>query len=178
MSKLSDTNVVAIAKKKFNCSDEEAWSFVDEVIAEDKKEKELTESEPKEKANKEFMVVYADPKAAMYEENANCCHSGFIIQKLPAINSEGDLVGWGDLDISERLDKLTEYAREKHRKKGPFECIADLLQYVPAKTLKEFGLKVVSKEPASIVASHPEKLYSNAEEETVINDKVSVISKK
>lgn len=174
MSKLSDTNVAAIAKKKFNCSDEEAWSFVEEVMAEDKKEKELTESEPKEKVEKEYVVVVPGDDGSTRLEG----RVGFILQKLPVMNSEGELTSWGDLDIDDRLDKLTEYAREKHRKKGPFECVADLLQYVPSKTLKEFGIKVITKDPVSVVTSYPEKLYSNAEEETVINDKVSVISKK
>ena len=177
MSKLSDTNVAAMAEEVFQCSNDEAWDFVGKVIEADKKDKEAEDTEVKEKRQRYFMVVAPNPEQT--EPVVEMPLMGYMIERLPTMHGvdEGIPEEWGDLEIADVLERITTEMREKHSKKGPFESIGDLFEAAPAKLLKEYAIKLVSKNAVSLISARPGNLYDGVCVKKDINDTISIIEK-
>lgn len=172
MANLKDTNVAAVAEKMFDVSSDKAWEFVAEVQAADRKEKEENKQDKGERREKEFMAVIVDPEGKF--KTTTC----FIVEKLPTLHgsTQGLEEEWGMEEFDSVIDNIVAEARTRYKKKGPFECLGDVLEFLPAKFLKEYGIKPVSKQPVCIMGSNPESLYNDDREKHDINDNVSYIN--
>lgn len=179
MANLTDVNVAELAQKKFKVTEEEAWSFVTDVQEQDRKDKENNKKEKTEKRSKTFVIMVADPEGKLPKDL-----TGFMIEKLPTNHAENasstsDLVAekreWGDLEAEAMVKLAVEEARMTCPKKGPFECVGDVIQYIPKKLLKSYGIKPITTEVVSIIGIAPDNLYQSGETKKDINDTVAVL---
>lgn len=138
MAKLDEELVAAFIVEKFKVTQSEAWEFVDEVKAQAKADAEAEAAEKGERKKKQYIVAVSDPENKY--ENVLKDLTGYIIEKLPTADGE-----WGDLELSKKIDDCISEIKTKYSKKGPFECLDDLLNYVPGKYWKEKGIKLLNK---------------------------------
>ena len=154
MAKLDEELVAAFIVEKFNVTQAEAWEFIDSVKAQEKIDKEAKEASG-ERKKKEYVILIADPEGKLNVED----YTGYIIEKLPTslkedpsnIDDVSTERSWGDLESESFINAIKSTASSKYSKKGPFSCMGDLLSYLPNKVFKSAGMKVVSKNPISLI---------------------------
>lgn len=166
MAKLDEELVAAFIVEKFKVTQSEAWDFIDSVKRRAKEEAAEKESSG-ERKKKEYAVVVYDPEKKLNLDN----YSAFIVEKVPtsilengsSLDSTSDR-DWGDLELPNLLDVSIKEAKRKYSKKGPFNSLADIVQYAPAKMLKNAGLKFISKNPSSIITFASDNLKNEEDD--------------
>lgn len=159
MAKLDEEFVAALIVEKFNVTQAQAWEFVDEVKNRIKAEP-AEKGEGSERKKKEYVIVIADPNKALNLEN----YTGAIFEKLPStVEENGSRIEtspereWGDLETSNLLEVALGELKNKHSKKGPYECLGDIIELAPNKVLKKVGLKPITKSPVSLITFSSDK---------------------
>lgn len=167
MAKLDEELVAAFIVEKFKVTQAEAWEFVDSV--KQRAKEEVLEKEPSgERKKKEYVVVVYDPEKKLNLDN----YSAFVVEKLPTtVLENGSTIPdstsdreWGDLELTNLLEVSIKEAKRKYSKKGPYNSLADIVQYAPAKLLKSAGLKFISKNPSSIITFSSDNLKNEEDD--------------
>lgn len=159
MSKISEDSILQAMLEHGDIDTEQAQV----IISEAKRFDEMNKPEKAEKApDQPYAIMVVDPDGIVPQGL-----TGFVIKMLPTyVNSSGEFdvsasaSMWSEFEIPAHL----RFAYEKFRntKKGEkcnVHCVGDFLYDCPAATMKEAGIRVVTKEPAPIVPISPADVH-------------------
>lgn len=167
MAKIDDEVLASVLVEEKMCDQSEVWTFIDKV-----KKAEADAKEPKEESERlpvEYVIVTEDPDFSLPESI-----TGWIIQKKPdstatpsEIDTETDIngqkkysCGWGDLEVSSKLEKWGQSMKSSPRFKAHmFKCLGDYFEYGTKSKAEEVGLKIKTKVPVSIISVKPRMPY-------------------
>lgn len=118
--------------------------------AKKKDEQEKLPKDPRQKEGPDWVVIVNDPENKIPDDT-----TVWVLQKKRIDDEEqGQQTKWGDLEAETRLRACCSAMRDDARlmrRLGSVDCLADVLEYGPARLMKSNGVVVKTKTPVALV---------------------------
>lgn len=174
-------SVRTVVQSTFELDDNQTEEVIARIIADEEANAEPKEEKAKREKRYAFLVPDPDGIMATTQFIKNGI-AGFIVELMPTrINGDGvydsdaEPREWGELEAEKLLETIVERARDKHFKKGPYECVGDVIDRAPKKFLKEMGLSPVTTAPVAVIPVCPENLYTDSKTRKNVGPGVDIL---